>query len=135
MGAIKEYKTLDDYKQVDICANFYRGISTEISSEDKITRDIVEFVLSKSFGNSMWYGFDCDIVTSARCDCADDYDKDTGKEICNVKADLRYHRKMYDRYLKVAWILNRVSNRLMKYVEHHQKKIEKLEKDYEHYVK
>ena len=48
---------------------------------------------------------------------------------------LKYHKKMYDRYLKVAWMLRRVSNRLMDYVNMHQEKIERLEKDLDQYVK
>ena len=36
---------------------------------------------------------------------------------------------MYDRYLKVAWLLKKMSDRMMKFVELHQKKIERLEED------
>lgn len=132
------YKTFD----IDLANNktklktqYGRGISREMSSEDFVTRYIVYRILKYSYGNQMWLLNDCVIETEANCSDGDQYNLDTGHKICEIKSDLKYHRKMYDRYLKVAWILRRISNRVMDYVERHQSKIERLEKEYEKYVK
>ena len=125
-----------DLKEVKVSVYNYPGINKELSSEDAITKEIVNYTLKKLYGEDiMWRQSETDINATSKCDSEDVYDEDAGKDICSIKADLKYHQKMYTRYLKVAWLLKKISNRLMKYVEVHQKKIERLERDLENYKK
>lgn len=114
-------------------ASDYRGISREISSEEEVVKKITKFTLCLLYEFPLLHS--CGVYATSHCSPEDEYDEKKGKEVCNVKADLKYHKKMYDRYLKVAWMLRRVSNRLMDYVNMHQEKIERLEKDLDQYQK
>jgi hypothetical protein len=113
----------------------YKGIYRELSSEERITKGIVYYVLNKLCGKTMWWDWQTGCDTQSKCSDEDTFDPKTGRDICNIKSDLNYHKKMYDRYLKVAWVLRRVSNRLMEYVDLHQKKIERLERNLDQYVR
>lgn len=119
-------------KKTKLTAYGYRCIEKEMSSEDDFTKNITNYALDLLYDVPMHYRFV--VKSTAMCAEGDEYDPKKGEEICNVKADLKYHQKMYDRYLKVAWLLRKVSNRLMEYVDLHQKKIERLEKDLEQYM-
>ena len=124
----------DDLKnrKTKLKAHGYKGVVDEMSSEEGFTKDVTNFTLCLLYDKPMLY--DSTTRVTATCAGDDDYDPAKGREICNVKADLKYHQKMYDRYLKVAWLLRKVSNRLMEYVDFHQKKIERLEKDLKQYM-
>ena len=119
--------------KIFINAGGYKGISEELSSEDELTQEVVSYILHYSYGKPMWYSTDCVVDATATCDKEDEFNEKTGKTICESKAALKYHQKMYDRYLKVAWLLKKISDRMMKFVELHQKKIERLEKDLEQF--
>lgn len=122
----------ENNKKTKLIASNYKSITEEMSSEEAITKDITSFAMCLLYDKPMLYN--CRSKATATCADDDEYDPAKGREICNVKADLKYHRKMYDRYLKLAWVLRRVSNRLMEYVDLHQKKIERLEKDLDQYM-
>lgn len=123
-----------DLKEVKVSVYNYPGINKELSSEDAITKEIVHYTLKKLYGEDiMWRQSETDINATSKCDSEDAYDENAGKDICSIKADLKYHQKMYTKYLKVAWLLKKISNKLMKYVDVHQKKIERLEKDLRNY--
>ena len=131
---VRKFQDDKKHKITRLHAYLYRNISDEMSSEEQVTKDITSFVLSLLYENTMFYN-NCRTNVTATCADEDEYDPEIGREICNAKADLKYHKKMYDRYLKVAWVLRRVSNRLMEYVELHQRKIERLESDLDQYQK
>ena len=123
-----------DLKETKTSVYNYPGINKELSSEDVITKDIILFTLRKLYGeDTMWRQSETYTDAKSKCDQDDIYDEEIGKDICSIKADLKYHQKMYTKYLKVAWLLKKISNKLMKYVDVHQKKIERLEKDLRNY--
>ena len=131
----RKFHESKDHKTTILKASGYKGIGREMSSEDFITRLIAICTLNELYKDKrMLYD---DFVITAKSKCADDdeYNTTVGREICNVKADLKYHRKMYDRYSMIAWVLWEVSKKLTKYIEMHQEKIERLERDLDQYVK
>ena len=134
----RKFHESKDHKVTVLKASGYKGIAREMSSEDFMTRLITICALNElykdAFENRMIYD-DFSIHSKAKCADDDEYNSTVGREICNVKADLKYHRKMYDRYSMIAWVLWEVSKKLTKYIEMHQEKIERLERDLDQYVK
>lgn len=132
---IRTFKCDPDKKKTTLDAYMYRGIGDELSSVDTLGRDITRFILRHLYGRTMWFTGDCEVKSSAKCADGDNYSEKVGKEVCNVKADLKYHKMMYDRYLGVVWTLSMLKFKLEKLMNMHQEKIERLEKDLDQYVR
>lgn len=132
---IRTFKCEPDKKKTTLNAWKYKGIRNEMSSVDSLGKEVTRYILKSLYGRAMWYTGDCEVVVSAHCADGDEYDEKVGKEICNVKADLKYHKMMYNRYLSIVWTLSMLKFKLEKLMNMHQEKIERLEKDLDQYVK
>jgi hypothetical protein len=128
------YKVNKELKRIDSLAT-YKGIKKEISSFDKRSKGVVYSILMDLYENKPMWGENCQIEMNALCDPRDTFDETKGKEICNIKSDLKYHQMLYNRYLSIYWTISILKMRIEKIMRKHQEKIERLERDLNQYVK
>lgn len=140
----KEYKIDSDKKEVKLSKHGYRGIANEISSMCDAGKDIVWNLLGDTYlreendrfiDDTMFFKNTCKISVSAKCADEDDFDEDIGMRICEVKADLKYHNMMYNRYVYIDYMLGKIKLAIAKLEKKHLEKIERLERDLDQYVK
>lgn len=132
----REYDVNYDEKKVTLKATGYKGINKELSCLEQIQKSIVRIILRYAYPFDKYlYGQNSYISTTAKCDNVDDFDVETGKRICDIKADLKYHNAMYNRYVYVEYMLGKIKVAIAKLEKKHMEKIERLERDLDQYVK
>ena len=132
----REYECDQAKKEVRLHASGYKGIKNELSSATWLEKMIVGDILWDIYNETnMWESSGCNINVSTKCQDSDEYDEKTGKEICNIKADLKYHNMMYNRYVYVDYVLGKLKIAIAKLEKKHMEKMERLEKDLDQYMK
>ena len=141
---MKEYQIDSDKKEIKLSKRGYRGIANEISSMCDVGKGIVEELLDDVYlkvendrliDETMFFKDTCKVTVSAKCSDEDDFDEDTGMRICEVKADLKYHNMMYNRYVYIDYMLGKIKLAIAKLEKKHLEKIERLERDLDQYVR
>ena len=136
-----EYKVDPEKKEVRLTKSGYKGIKSELSSVDFVSKGIISDILDSTYlimnsgDYTMWFPNDCIVNTVAKCDDEDDFDEMTGKRICDAKADLKYHNMMYNRYVYADYVLGKLKLAIAKLEKKHWEKIERLERDLDQYVR
>lgn len=143
----REYKIDPEKKEVRLKKSGYKGICRELSFINLTGKNVIELILNYSYldfiensektdviDNSMFI-FPNDINTTAKCSDDDIFDEKTGMRICDVKADLKYHNMMYNRYVYIDYVLGKLKLAIAKLEKKHLEKIERLERDLDQYVK
>lgn len=136
----REYECDQAKKEVRLHASGYKGIKNELSSIgkfSKIGKIIVSLILVDHYGskNTMFFQNDCSVNSHATCQDGDEYNENIGKEICNIKSDLKYHNMMYNRYVYVDLVLGKLKLAILEFEKKHMEKMERLEKDLDQYMK
>lgn len=142
--ATKEYKINSEKKEVRLRKFGYKGIDREISSMCDVGKDIVWDLLANTYlkeendrviDDTMFFKSECKVTVSAKCADEDYFDEDIGMRICEVKADLKYHNMMYNRYVYIDYMLGKIKLAIAKLEKKHLEKIERLERDLDQYQK
>ena len=136
----REYKIDPEKKEVRLTKSGYKGIKSELSSVDFISKCIAWSILdsiyiTNFYDHTMWFSKNCRIDAIAKCDDEDKFDEKIGMQICDAKADLKYHNMMYNRYVYIDYVLGKLKLAIAKLEKKHLEKIERLEKDLDQYVR